>query len=131
MTLNLSKADIATERERHLTTGRGTERTKLDRLPVPNLPLNHRSSQLSDLRAPLLTDVPVLLLNYSSRLEHKVPSSLTVPLLIVGMCVTQYRGSSIAGLRHLVLASLSFGPSPGNVLYPQFYGHLQDITDPS
>ena len=33
------------------------------RLPVPNLPFCHWSSQLFDLRAPSSTDVPVLLLN--------------------------------------------------------------------
>ena len=35
----------------------------LTRLPVPNLPLCHWSSQLFDLRTPSSTDVPVLLLN--------------------------------------------------------------------
>ena len=35
----------------------------LTRLPVPNLPLCHWSSQLFNLRAPSSTDVPVLLLN--------------------------------------------------------------------
>ena len=89
VTLNLPKADLATERERYLTTGMRAERTKLDRLPVPNLPLSHWSSQLSDLRAPSSTDVPVLLLNQRSWLEHKVPSSLILPLVLVGMCVTQ------------------------------------------
>ena len=89
VTLNLSKADLATERERYLTTGMRAERTKLDRLPVPNLPLSHWTSQLSDLRAPSLTDAPVLLLNQPSRREHKVPSSLILPLVLVGMCVTQ------------------------------------------
>ena len=36
------------------------------RLPVPNLPLCHWSSQLFDLRAPSSTYVPVLLLNQPS-----------------------------------------------------------------
>ena len=39
---------------------RGKDQT---RLPVPNLPLCHWSSQLFDLRAPSSNDVPVLLLN--------------------------------------------------------------------
>ena len=33
------------------------------RLPLPNLPFCHRSSQMFDLRAPLSNDVPVMLLN--------------------------------------------------------------------
>ena len=46
------------------TVGDGQARGKDEtRLPVPNLPLCHWSSQLFDLRAPLSTDVPVLLLN--------------------------------------------------------------------
>ena len=35
---------------------------------MPNLPLCHWSSQLFDLRAPLSTDVPVLLLNQTNNL---------------------------------------------------------------
>ena len=64
-------ADLAKERERHLKTGKRAERTKT-RLPVPNLPLCHWSSQLFDLREPSSTDVPVLLLNQPIR-ELKIP----------------------------------------------------------
>ena len=39
---------------------RGKDET---RLPLPNLPFSHWSSQLFDLRASSSTDVPVLLLN--------------------------------------------------------------------
>ena len=42
---------------------RGKDQT---RLPVPNLPLRHWSSQLFDLRAPSSTDAPVLLVNQPS-----------------------------------------------------------------
>ena len=56
-------ADLATELERQLTTGKRAERTKHDFRCVPNLPLCHWPSQLFDLRAPSSTDVPVLLLN--------------------------------------------------------------------
>ena len=43
-------------------------RKDLTRLPVPNLPLCHWSSQLFNLRAPWSTDVPVLLLNQPNNL---------------------------------------------------------------
>ena len=39
----------------------------LTRLPVPNLLLYHWSSQLFDLRTPLSSDVPILLLNQSNK----------------------------------------------------------------
>ena len=56
-------ADLATELERHLKTGKRAERTKLDfRCPFC-LPLCHLSSELFDLRAPSSTDAPALLLN--------------------------------------------------------------------
>ena len=56
-------ADVATELERHLKTGKRAERTKLDfRCPFC-LPLYHLSSELFDLRAPSSTDAPALLLN--------------------------------------------------------------------
>ena len=62
--ISTHEADLATERERHLTTGKRSERTQLDFRYVTNLPLCHWSSQLFDLRAPSSTDVPVLLLNH-------------------------------------------------------------------
>ena len=41
------------------------------RLPVPNFPLCHWSSQLFDLRAPSSTDLPVLLLNQPNILSYR------------------------------------------------------------
>ena len=52
------EADLATERERQLTT-----KKRANRFPVLILPLCHWSSQQLHLRAPSSTDVPVLLLN--------------------------------------------------------------------
>ena len=60
---------FSNRRGRHFTTGKRAERTT--RLPVPNLPLSHWSSQLFDLRAPLSTDVAVLLLSQPSREKSK------------------------------------------------------------
>ena len=62
--ISTHEADLATERERRLTTGKRSERTQLDFRYGTNLPLCHWSSQLFDLRAPSSTDVPVLLLNH-------------------------------------------------------------------
>ena len=59
--LSVHWADLTTERERQLTTGKRAERTA--RLPMLNLPLYHWSSQLFDLRAPSSIDVWVLLIN--------------------------------------------------------------------
>ena len=67
ISLERHQADLATGRERQLTTG---ERGKdLTRLPVLNLPLCHWSIQLLDLCAPSSTNVPVLLLNQSNQSE--------------------------------------------------------------
>ena len=55
----VASADLATERERHLTTGKRAERTKSDfRCQFAAL--------LFDLRAPSSTDAPVLLRNQPS-----------------------------------------------------------------
>ena len=62
MELEQQQADLATDRERHLTTGKRAERTKLD-FRLRNLRLCHWSSQVFYLRAQSSTDVPVLLLN--------------------------------------------------------------------
>ena len=51
--------------------GRARRKDKT-RLPVPNFPLSHWSSQLFDLRAPSSTDVPVLLLNQPNNRHLKV-----------------------------------------------------------
>ena len=49
-------------------------------LPVPSLPLSHRSSQLFDLRAPSSTDVPVLLLNQRIN-NHRAREELQLMLI--------------------------------------------------
>ena len=51
--------------------GRARRKDKT-RLPVPNFPLSHWSSQLFDLRAPSSTDVPVLLLHQPNNRHLKV-----------------------------------------------------------
>ena len=57
--LSSDNSDLATERQRHLTTGKRAEKTKLD-FRCPNW-----SSHLLDLRAPSSTNVPALLLNHA------------------------------------------------------------------
>ena len=55
----VNQADLATE-PGNVSWRRETARRAQTRLPVPNLPLCHWSSQLFDLRAPSSIDVPVL-----------------------------------------------------------------------
>ena len=57
--ISSDNSDLATERQRHLTTGKRAEKTKLD-FRCPNW-----SSHLLDLRAPSSTNVPALLLNHA------------------------------------------------------------------
>ena len=59
------KADLATGRERQLTTGKRAERTKHDfQCSIYRSVIGQAwPTQLFDLRAPLSADVPVLLLN--------------------------------------------------------------------
>ena len=54
---------------------------------MSNLPLCHWSSQLFDLRAPLSTDVPVLLLNQPIISHHTSPSAR--PSYTIARCVFQ------------------------------------------
>ena len=78
VSLESQQADLATGRERQLATGKRAERTKHDFrcLICRSAILCHWSSQLFDLRTPLSTDVPVLLLNQpnvlDSFLENKI-----------------------------------------------------------
>ena len=60
---------------------------------MPNLPLCHWSSQLFDLRAPLSTDVPVLLLNQpiiGSEQSTHFGWSLTGSSIVVERFVVKY-----------------------------------------
>ena len=70
--------DLATGRERQLTTGKRAERTKHDFRPETNLPLCHWSSQLFDLCAPSTNDVPVLLLNQLMLFQREELKDLSV-----------------------------------------------------
>ena len=68
------QADLATERESHLTTGRSAERTKLDfRCPIC------RSAIHFDLRAPSSTDVPFSVAESVDYREYPPPPPTTTP----------------------------------------------------
>ena len=66
-------ADLATERERHLTTGKRAKTTLLYfRCPICRSAIG-QAPRLFDLRAPSSTDVPVLLLNQPTNSPDRPP----------------------------------------------------------
>ena len=71
-TVIVKYADLATERERQLTTGRRSESTKRDfwcpicHSAIGQASCHHSCRQTFDLRVPSSSDVPVLLLNQPS-----------------------------------------------------------------
>ena len=81
-------ADLATERERHLTTGKRPERTKLDfRYPIAAL---HWSIQLFDLRAQSSTDVPVLLLTQPNQSTATTKGTSKTLQILWALCSTLF-----------------------------------------